>query len=238
MDDVYATLDYWLEAFSDPKYDVWIYNENINVLLEKYQGYRQVNRKLIAERSDCQTITNSINTTSWISDKWRGACFALSIPYWFLDTEFVWNIDADDLRLESSAPIKHYLEQVEKELQNQNSPILSSDIYWCVNRQWSFGIALAQRRPFSGLIEQALNLHTYEPGWGRNLDHQIHEYFRLKMPQVSPISFTTPHRFEHCGDINTGLCSWFDMQKKHSACSLYGKRVQYALKEPKCFLIT
>lgn len=237
MDAVYSTLDYWLEAFSAPKYDVWIYNENIDNLPEKYQHHKQITRKLIAERSECQTITNLINATPWIADKWKGACFALSVPYWFLDADFVWNIDADDLKLEKDAPIKHYIEQVEDRLQKLNALILSSDIYWCVNHQWSFGIAFANRREFAAIIKNALNLHTYEPGWGRNLDHQIHEYFRLILPQESPISFTTPHRFEHCGDINTGLCSWFDMQKKHSACSLYGKRVQYALKEAKCLLI-
>jgi hypothetical protein len=239
LDFVLYHLDFWLEAFEDKeKYDIFIYNENIENLPVKYNEYRILNKdEIINSSEDCARINGLTKTTPWIDDKWRGACAALSLPYWYLKNyEYCFGIDADDLILDCGDKIDYFLDKIEEVIVGSNLPVLSSDIYYSTpNNSWSFGITFANIEKFKKIIEKSLNLKTYEPGWARNLDFQIDQYFKLIEQQISPIAFTTEYRFIHGGE--GGLKSYYDPIKKHCACDLYGKRIQYGSKQPRTLLI-
>jgi hypothetical protein len=236
LDFVLYHLDFWLDAFKDnSKYDIFIYNENIENLPEKYTT---INKDIILKSSEeCRRINELVQTTPWLADKWRGAGAALSLPYWYLkDYEYCWGIDADDLVLSCDDKINYFLGKIEEAVINNNLPVLSSDIYYsCPNNSWSWGITFANITKFSKIVEKSLNLQTFKPGWDRNLDHQIDQYFKLIKPQILPIAFTTIYQFQHGG--KNGLKSYYDPIKKHSACNLYNEKIQYGIKQPKTLLI-
>lgn len=238
VDFVLKHLDFWLNAFSNKeKYNIVIYNENIDNLQDKYNQYKIVSKNDVKSYNEgCATITKLVAETFWLDEKWRGAGFALSIPYWYFDAEYVWNIDADDLILDCGDKINHFIDKVENTLIENKNPILSSDIYYSTpNDSFSFGIAFAHRKQFSEIIKRSLNLRTYQPGWFRNLDFQLCQYFRSIEPKISPIAFTTKYEFVHGGE--NGLKSYYDEDKKICVCNLYNTRIQYGEKKPKTLLI-
>jgi hypothetical protein len=229
MDFIYNNLDFWLKVFDREKYEIYIYNENIEELSDKYTKYKIVNKKDVVEKYE--KLYDEIVNSKIINNKWKNAAFALAAPYFYLEDELVWQIDADDIILEGKT--NYYIDRVEDEL--KNLPVLSSDIYFSVpNNSWSFGITYANRKRFREIVEKALKLNTFECGWGRNLDHQIDQYFKL-VERFEYISFTTPDRFIHEG--KDGLKSYFDIGKNLSACDLYGKRIQYGRKNNRSLLI-
>lgn len=238
LDFIFKHLDFWVNAFSNKeKYKIFIYNENIENIPEKYIEYTIINKKKIIEENNCEEITRLVQSTPWLDDKWRGAGFALTTPYWYLtEFEYVWNIDADDLILDCGNKIGHFIEEIEQYVITKNTTVLSSDIYYSTpNDSFSFGITFANRLKFADAIKKALSLQTYNPGWLRNIDFQLCQYFRHVDYQLSPIAFTTIYQFVHGGE--NGLKSYYDAEKKMCACNLYNKRIQYGAKKDKTLLI-
>ena len=229
-------LDFWFDKFKDQnKYKIYLYNENVEFkFLEKYSNISTIiNREEIIKNIECKNIAEDILNSKILNDKWKGAAFALCIPFFYLQEEYIWGIDSDDLKLQGN--INYYLDRVEELIKQYNLPILSSDIYFSVpNNSWSFGITLAHKEKFKKILKEVLYTPVKEPGWGNNLDHMIDQYFK-RNTEIYYISFTTPDKFEHCG--KNGLHSWFDTTENMSACDLYGQRIQYANKNNRSILI-
>ena len=148
---ILENLNYWLEVFSDPKYCITIYNENVS-LPNEFSRHKIIDRQHLRDQSvECKKLEEQIVKSFILSARWKNAASALSFPYWFHQEELIWNIDASDLQAGTNET--NYIQQAENYLLDHNLPMFNQDIYLLPNYQFSFGVHLSRTSEMKKIIE-------------------------------------------------------------------------------------
>lgn len=212
-------LDMWLGLFSDPaKYNVYLYNENVNLPPEYYATYNVISKAQVLQNNDCKNLFALVNS-SLISIPWRGAAFALATPYYYLpNSRHILNIDADDIMLLGDGG--KYIDRALQTINDLSLPTLSYDYIYSFNpfdggrnlmpNHWSFGCNVSNTGQMRGLIDRVLhNIRIYtnyipniNMAYEVNLDILMSAYFRHEGGNCRYVGFATKEGFIHDGFWN------------------------------------
>jgi hypothetical protein len=221
-------LDFWIKTFENSGFDFFIYNENLN--LSNYNNV--ITKNELLQNISLQKIKNHIDNKSNIDQKWKGAAFALTSPYFYLEGyDYIINLDADDIKLKNKA--FYYIQKALNFMETNKIPILSYDIYNSLHNHWSFGISLAKLDVMKDYITKTLYRNVHRPKWGINIDHMMDMY--LKNTNHKYISFICPTLMEHGG--SKGYCVNYNETSKKVEVNYYNKRRDQKDLHPRCIVI-
>lgn len=207
-------LHFWLQVFSDrSKYDITIYNENLD--LSNLTGYKIVNAENLLQHSECHKWHNFIYA-SRIADRWKRPCFALTVPYIYLNSEYVINIDGCDMKLYGDVPL--YLDKCIDLMKEHDLPTMSCDNILSYNpydnrgimlNHWSFGVNVSKREPMKDIVFRAINLvDEFERVKGPlfrseevNIDVLMSFYLLEQHREYKYVAFITENKLTHQGSF-------------------------------------
>jgi hypothetical protein len=233
LDLVLKSLNFWLGAFSNSKYDITIYSEDID-LPEEYRCYHILRRPDLLKDMECKKLHELIQNHSFIETRWKPAAFALSAPYFFCkEEELIYNIDGDDCHF--IGPIKDYLSKIEDMFHNRRDLMtLSQDMHYSYHQgdfvkfrkhHWTFGVNISKRKEMKMLIYKAMfNDKIVRAPWGNNIDYMID--CQLETHNTPYIAFITPSLFRHCWSINDieSKTLKYDISTNKISSTLIGKK--------------
>lgn len=197
-------LNFWLAIFSDNNHKIYIYNENVELPNFYYQNYTVINRAITLENSECAALQTKVNSLN-ITEYWKPAAYALAAQYYYLNnSEYSWNIDADDITIFGFA--KKYINVVEDRLKTTGLPTLSWDLHLSKHigdngkfrpHHWTFGVNFSKTQEMKNIISNALNEEMPPAApWGVNLDYIVDVYLQNKT-DYRFISFIAPAELVH-----------------------------------------
>jgi hypothetical protein len=244
INSVLKCLNFWLGAFDNKdKYEVFIYNENCN-LGSEYNSYNVITRAHLLDDPGCRKLFDKINNSN-IHQRWRGACFALSAPYfWRFSNDLVFNIDADDIQI--FGPIKSYLEKVEEAFNDPQIFTMSYDMHYSAHSvkefsrfrpsHFTFGVNLGRKKEMHDIILKGLFNPPVPPPWDLNIDYVVDKALEnFSTPYVCWISPNYLIHYIH-REYHMNKLSRFDKDKNSVESRLYGS-IEYKPKHQRTLLI-
>ena len=176
----YYSLEYWIKVFSlNPKYNIKILAD---IPLSKDFNFPIVPSKAGIDVK-YKTLFNQTRGA-----KWRFATRAFLSCYEYAETNFFWNIDADDTYYDLSPRIiAEYLIEIERISSKEQIDCFSQDFYRSTtisnNRHvydhWSFGISFQNQHAVKKLQNLTAEDFKYKPPFLFNLDFLFQYLHRI-----------------------------------------------------------
>lgn len=208
-DFVLRHLNFWMKTFSNKTlYNVWLYNENVILpnYFKKFNHINYLNKNIILEKYECKHLYNLIRKSKVISEWWKPTAFALSVPYFYMDKDqYIWNIDADDLKLEG--PATKYLQSAYNFASSNKLETFSYDMLYSYNgkyaskrNHWTFGVNVSSSHRMREIVVANLYNMSVKPqiNVGINLDLLIDNYLNYADNYTCFITKDKLHHMENC----------------------------------------
>jgi hypothetical protein len=202
LEFVQKHLNFWLSVFSDKtKYNVYLYNEDVPLPAE-YKHLNIVSKKDLFNDAEVKELYDRVQKSKVVTPFWKGAAFALSVPYFFLkEGDLVYNIDADDIVIFGNT--KYTLNKLEGLIVKENLPTLSRDMSFSHHfmfpklrpHHWSFGVNLSNRLEMRKLLDTVYDITIPVMPWGVNIDYMLDVY--LEKSKYKYLCFASPSTLVH-----------------------------------------
>lgn len=162
--NVLRCLNYYLGLFSDPeKYSILLYSEDFELSEIYLKSYKVLRKPNILKNMECAKLYDMIYNHSVISPPWRGAAFALSMPYYYSNAKYVLQIDSDDFVITNIK--EDQLDKLFTEFKNRNMTTISADYCFSIHpfslrniipSFWTYGVNLSLRENKKYIINESL----------------------------------------------------------------------------------
>lgn len=169
---IFQALDGWVKLFrQDSSYNIVFLNDSSHDLVARYGIGTQIKLRSTEQAFIAQQIQNA----SPIKHHFHWAGVANLAPFKLSQTEFFWNIDADDIFPNNDFELEH-LKKVEQIAKNEDllsfSYDLSGTIHFLfpdIDHHWTFGIHLGKK--IKEVDKFVAGIGVDVPPFGINLDH-------------------------------------------------------------------
>jgi len=195
-------LEFWLDTFkNEEKYRVLIWDDTSDRKVKSLIGDFRAEIVTKKDLSNWNEIQHMVDFSE-IALGWRKAAYAHIAAFYIAQTQYFWNIDADDMKFKK--PLSEArLYEIEQYAQNANIFATSWDIYWSKNlafpshpHHWSFGVAFLKRD--IDYLSEIMKLSGDLPPWAVNID-VLFEYVK---PFRSVQSFVFDNELMHEGQCS------------------------------------